>query len=100
MVKSFPSSSAVKKIRSPQMHGEDAPGGAATFQRNAESASSFTGGFFDGETPEPFGPRKRGQLSSADQALEQTRIKRDMPQRRRCGMRMSFRCAGMIGRAP
>src|SRR5438128_6413741 len=64
-VMSFSPSTAVRKIRLPAMIGEERLKGTAVFQRRFFAGPNSTGSPVVSDTPDPLGPRKRGQSSSA-----------------------------------
>ena len=62
---SCPALKVVRKIRSPQTHGDDGDHGTSTCQRTFSLGPIFNGGCASAETPAPFTPRNCGQFAGA-----------------------------------
>src|SRR6476660_2315128 len=60
-----PLSNAVKKIRSPQMHGDELPDETSIFHKTFDEGPKWTGGASPSATLELFGPRNWGQEDAA-----------------------------------
>src|SRR5277367_4695158 len=68
MVYSFPPSNAVMTSLSPATIGDEKPFGTTVFHFTFLSGQNSTGGFWPSATPDPFGPRNRGQASGLSAA--------------------------------
>src|SRR5215475_4018033 len=74
----------VRKMRSPQMIGDDCPRPLRGVFQTIEFASHFTGSRDSAEWPVPSGPRQHGQLGSAESVmctLNTTRVKANVTDR-------------------
>src|SRR6185503_17686818 len=65
----FPSN-PVRKMRSPQMQGEELPEGSVVRQSKLDLGPNETGGFALAEMPSPPGPRNCGHCSDAGATSE------------------------------
>src|SRR5205823_241967 len=93
MVKIFSFSTAVRKILSPAMAGEEWPGGRAVFHTTFRSGPNSVGSLVSPETPEAFGPRNCGQSEAVSSiAIRRGRIR----VRRRDGMMFFYHRGGWI----
>src|SRR5688572_26060949 len=64
IVKSLSFSTAVTKILSPAMDGDEWPGGSGVFQTTLVSGPNFSGRFASSLTPAALGPRNWGQSAA------------------------------------
>src|SRR5688500_5914343 len=74
MVSSLSPSNAVRTRFSPAAMGDDMPAGTGTFHFRFFSGPNSVGGFWPSATPDPFGPRNRGQTSDSSVAAPEFKM--------------------------
>ena len=89
-------SHAVSKTRSPARTGDECPAGTDVFQSKFLAGPNSTGRPVASDTPEPFGPRKRGQ-SSAPAARQPSAISSKTEGRRMGSLRTNRECTTQRG---